>query len=466
MLSDEDALVLKRKIPIWRKDPARAVKEIWHVEPTGQQEKMLTKIFEPGSKVSVKSGHGTGKTTCFAWTIPIFLTCFMDAKIPVTAPSSAQLNDALWADLQMWHNKMPPQLRDLFTWTSDHFTCKDTGSFAVARTARKEAPEALQGFHAKELLFLIDEGSGIPEPIFQVAQGALSTPGARCAIASNPTRTNGYFYETFHKNRMFWDGLTFNGEDSPRVDRAFIQGIINEYGKDSDVYRVRVAGEFPEAGDMQFISRAIVEQAVQRKIYEESQYSFAPKIIGVDPAWTGGDEFVIYFRQGIYSKLLAHFRKNDDDVRSAELIAKFEDNYNADAVFIDQGYGTGLYSIGRKMNRNWELVAFGGSSSEPGYANKRAQMWGDMKDWLKLGGCIENDEILVNDLTGPEGYVTLKGDIILEKKEDMKKRGLASPNRADALAITFARPVRSKRETSLADALDGVKDEYDPLADY
>lgn len=458
MLSQQDAEFLKKKIPQWRKDPARFVKEVWRVEPTDQQKEFLQAIAKPGAKVSVKSGHGTGKTTCFAWIIPWFLTCFAKAKIPVTAPTSAQLKDALWAELKMWWNAMPVQLHDLFEWTNDHFTC-ETGSFAMARTASKDRPEALQGIHADNILFLVDEASGVFEEVFVTAGSALSAENARVAMASNPTRVTGYFYNSHNINRHFWEKLTFNGEESPRVSKQYIESIANEYGRDSDVYRVRVLGEFPNASDLQFISLKIVEEAKNRNIRKE-QFNFAPTIIGCDPAWTGPDELVVYLRQGLYSKRLYTCLKNDNDIVTAGIIARFEDEYNADAVFIDQGYGTGIWSAGETMGRSWNLIAFGGKSSDLGYANKRAEMWGNMKEWLINGGVIEDDEILTNDLIGPEAGVNLKGQIQLESKDDMKKRGQPSPNRADALALTFAYPV-IKKECYLEN---NRQQSYDPFA--
>lgn len=440
MLTVEDAELLKKKIPQWRKDPVKFVKEVWGAEPTEQQKQFLRAIAKPGAKVSVKSGHGTGKTTGLAWIIHWFLICYDRAKVPVTAPTAAQLKDALWAELKMWWNALPPQLHNLFEWTSDHFTC-ETGSFAMARTASKDKPEALQGIHADNILFLIDEASGVFEEVFVAAGSSLSAENARVAMASNPTQTSGYFYASHTRNRNYWHTLTFNGEESPRVSKAYIDSIANEYGRDSDVYRVRVLGEFPLASDMQFIGMDIVEAAMQRTLNPKS-YEFAPVILGVDPAYDGPDDFVIYLRQGLHSKILGVYPKNDNDGQMAAILADFEDRYRANAVFIDKGCGMGLQSFGRIMGRNWTVIPFGGTEyTKDGYLNNRATMWANMKKWLIEGGAIEFDEKLKADLIGPMAFVNEKGLIQLEKKEDMKKRGVPSPNRGDALALTFAMPV-------------------------
>lgn len=439
-LSHDDAALLVKKIPQWRKSPVKFVQEVWGAEPTEQQKELLRAVALPGAKVSVKSGHGTGKTTCLAWIIIWFLMCYTKAKIPVTAPTAAQLKDALWAELKMWHDLLPTQMQELFEWTSDHYTCKDTNSFAMARTASKYKPEALQGIHADNIIFLVDEASGVFEEVFIAAGSALSADNARVVMASNPTQLVGYFHSSQTRNKHLWTTLTFNGEESPRVSKAYIDSIAGEYGANSDVYRVRVLGEFPLSAEGQFIGLNVVEEAMQRKLLER-EYEFAPRIIGVDPSYEGSDEFVIYFRQGLHSKMLGKWAKNDDDAHMAAILAGFEDEYKADAVFIDKGCGMGLYSFGVQMGRRWQTISFAGASATPGYLNKRAEMWGLMKRWLLEGGCLEYDDQLKQELIAPMAWVTEKGLIQLEKKETMKKRGVNSPNRADALALTFAMPI-------------------------
>jgi hypothetical protein len=181
----------------------------------------------------------------------------------------------------------------------------------------------------------------------------------------------------------------------------------------------------------------------------------------VDPAYSGEDEFAVYLRQGLAAQLLGTFHKLEDDFKAAGYIAQWQDEHQADAVFVDMGYGTGIVSAAKAMGRQWQLVAFGSSSMKPGYLNKRAEMWGDMKDWLKAGGCIPNDPTICDELKGPEGWVNLKGQIQLESKDDMKERGVASPNRADALALTFAFPVQKK---NIFNKPEFAKKDYDPLA--
>ena len=213
---------------------------------------------------------------------------------------------------------------------------------------------------------------------------------------------------------------------------------------------------------MQFISGADVDAAFGRHLRPD-QYNFAPVIIGVDPAWTGDDELVIMLRQGLHCEVLATIPKNDNDVQVAAMVARFETERKADAVFVDLGWGTGIVSAGKAMGRSWQLVSFAGKSTDIGYLNKRAEMWGGIRAWLKAGGAIPPDDVLRQDLIGPEILARLDGKIALESKDDMKQRGIPSPNRADALALTFAYPV-IKRGLSVANEADVVQTEYDVLS--
>ena len=430
-------------VEAWRGDAALFVSDQFGIEPTEQQKLLLRAASKPGAHVAVKSGHGTGKSTAMAWLILWALCCWEDVKIPCTAPTAHQLEDILWPEVEKWRPRMLEPWRSSVTVTKD--TVKMTGlpGFAVARTGRKENPEALQGFHAENLLFLVDEASGIPDQVFEVARGALSTPDARVIMAANPTRTTGFFHNAFHRNRDSWERFTFSCADSPLVAPEYLAEMEEEYGKDSDIYRVRVLGEFPKGGDLQFIPSSLVVQA-QERYYREETFSFAPVCLGVDVAAFGGDRCVIFLRQGLYSELLWTGREVET-ATLAGMVAKYEDEKKADAVFVDAtGVGFGVASNLRQMGRTPFAVELGGASARQEYLNKRAECWGLMRDWLKEGGWIPKDENLRDDLCAPEYGYTTTGKVQLERKEKMRARGLASPDLADALALTFAFPVVPK----------------------
>jgi hypothetical protein len=170
----------------------------------------------------------------------------------------------------------------------------------------------------------------------------------------------------------------------------------------------------------------------------------------VDPAWEGDDEFIIGMRQGLNFKILRVIEKNDNDIQMAGIVADICNAEKVDAVFIDAGYGTGIVSAGKTLGfKNWQLVWFSGKPDDQGCLNKRAEMWKLMRDWLKEGGAIPEDPMLQQELIGPETVARLDGKIQLESKKDMKGRGQRSPNRADALALSFAHPVNKKKTNEL-----------------
>ena len=304
----DDFLAKARELVLrYRDDPVLFVQEVLRPGKaiSDQQRSLLSAMAAPGAKVSVRSGHGTGKTTTLAWLVLWFLCTWRNVKIPCTASTQSQLRDALWAEISIWRDRMPQWWKDQVIVTSSRVEIRgfEASQFAVARTSSRNNPDALQGFHAENILFILEEASGVFEKVFEVARGALSTDGARVVMCGNPTRTTGYFYESFNKNRNGWTTLQFNGEDSPHVSRQFIADMASEYGADSDIYRVRVQGNFPRASINQLIPEELVRAAVERTIRPE-QYGFAPVIFGVDFAPYGGDRSAIYMRQGLFARKL------------------------------------------------------------------------------------------------------------------------------------------------------------------
>lgn len=435
----EIAAVVER----WRRDPAAFVREALQAVPSEQQEAALREFAHPGARVAIKSGHGTGKSTLMSWLILWALCCFTDVKCPVTAPTAHQLQDVLWTEVRKWGARLPSLWRNELEVTADTIKFRSCPSFAVARTGRKENPEALQGFHAGNLMFFVDEASGIDDVVFQVAQGALSTPGSRIIMAANPTRTSGYFYNAFHRDRDRWTRLTFSCLDSPHVAPEYAREIAESYGEESDIYKVRVLGKFPGASDLQFIPSSLVDAAAGKHLAKD-QYSFAPVILGADAARFGDDRSTIAIRQGLYSNILWRGR-GVDTMTLADTVATLWRKHAADAVMIDgNGVGAGVVDRLRQMGFAPIDVQAGGASALRNCLNKRAEMWWRLRDWLRDGGAIPDDEDLRADLTAPEYQYTVKGLVQLEKKDDMKKRGLPSPDLADALALTFAVPVAAR----------------------
>ncbi|MDR1514078.1 MAG: hypothetical protein LBS45_00150 [Synergistaceae bacterium] len=428
----------------WRSDAVKFVREMLGAEPSPQQLELLRAVSAPGAHIAAKSGHGTGKSTTLSWLILWGVCCWRDVKIPCTAPTKHQLEDVLWTEVKKWQARMIEPWKSSIKITVDKVVLNSSPGYAVARTGRKENPEALQGFHADELFFVIDEASGIDDAVFEVAQGALSTPSSRVIMTSNPTRTTGFFYRAFHSQRENWKKFTFSCVDSPFVAHEYIEQMESEYGRDSDIFRVRVLGDFPSGGDLQFIKIKDVEDAIARD-YGIEVFGRAPVVLGVDVAWYGGDRNVIVLRQGLYAYVLWTRRECEIAVLSG-IVDDLWRKHDAQAVYIDStGVGAGVVSNLRMMGRNPFAVSFGGGSSDPQYKNKRAECWGKMRDWLTAeNGWLQAGqyaEQFKDDLTGPDYCFDLQGRLQLERKEEMRKRGVASPDFADALAVTFAFPI-------------------------
>lgn len=411
------------------------------------------KDLQTAIQEAVASGHGIGKSALISWLIHFAISTHENTRGVVTANTEGQLRTKTWPELSKWHNMFIA--KDLFTYTATAIFSSDKDYEKTWRIDAipwsKNSPESFAGLHnqGNRILVLFDEASAIDDVIWEVTEGALTDANTEiiwCAFG-NPTRNSGRFRECFRKYRKFWNTYQIDSRTVKISNKAKIEEWLDAYGEDSDFFKVRVRGVFPSASDLQFISTEIADKA-QKQVYKLGQFEHLPVIIGVDPAWTGSDSLEIVMRQGYYMKSLASIPKNDDDWRMAQLIAQFEDEYKADAVFIDMGYGTGIYSIGKQLGRKWRLIEFGGKSNDPVYLNMRAYMWGQMKEWLREGGSIPpNDQALYDDIVGPEAIIDKNGRIQLESKKDMKDRGLPSPNKGDALALTFAARVVKKSET-------------------
>ncbi len=396
---------------------------------------------------AVASGHGIGKSCLVAWLILWAMATHENTRGVVTANTETQLITKTWPELIKWHSLF--LAKDLFKVTATAMMAAEPG---YEKNWRVDAipwninnTEAFAGLHnqGNRTFLIFDEASAIDDKIWEVAEGALTdakTERLWCAFG-NPTRNTGRFYDAFHKQREVWHHRRVDSRTVRFSDKNEIANWAKIYGEDSDFFKVRVKGEFPDASELQFIPLGLVKSACERTL-AKSQFDFAPAVIGVDPAWTGGDATAIYLRQGLYAKKLARLRKNDNDFQVANLVARYQDEYKAQAVFIDQGYGTGIYSAGVTMGRtNWRLVSFASASPSIDCCNMRAHMWNEMRKWLMTGGVIPADDQLIDDLTHVETKPTADGRIQLKSKDDMKKQGVPSPNDADALALTFASPV-------------------------
>lgn len=443
--SDVQVAVLR-----WRElGPAQFAQEVLGATPTDQQWE-ASRALVARRRLSIRSGHGTGKSTFMAWCVLWFLACYFPAKVPATAPTSHQLEDVLWSEIAKWHRKLKermPALGDQFEWSAGAFRMKSAPneSFSVARTSRPERPEALQGFHAEHILFLIDEASGVADNVFEVAEGALSTDGAFVVMAANPTRQSGYFFESHHKMRAAWAALHWNGEKSPMVSREYIANMEKKYGRQSSVFKVRVLGEFVGAADG-VISLELCEAA---KIRDVSVIETAPVVWGVDVARFGDDSSALAKRKGNHQLEVTREWWGKDTMQTTGIVKSEWDKTAPDrrpaAINVDViGIGSGV--VDRLKELGLPVVGINVAESEAvndgterQFNRLRDELWWKGREWLEAKDCkFCDDDELIGELTTPTYSILSNGLIKVEGKDELKKRGVKSPNRADAWLLTLA----------------------------
>jgi hypothetical protein len=411
---------------------------------------------------AVSSGRGIGKSALVSWITIWMLTTRIGSTTIISANSESQLRSVTWAEITKWlamalnshwfevsaTRLMPAKW---LTELVERDLKKGTRYWGVeGRLWSAENPDAYAGVHNFDgVLVVFDEASGIDDSIWAVTSGFFTenTPNRFWMAFSNPRRNTGYFYEAFNSKREFWTTKVVDARTVEGTDKQVYQQIIDEYGADSSQAHVEVYGQFPSEGDDQFISASLVDEAMKRPKYQDQS---APIVIGVDPARFGADATVIAVRQG--RDIIAIQRHRGDDTMTVvgHVIEAIEE-YKPALVVIDEG-GLGAGIVDRLKEQRYKIkgVNFGNKSANPVmYGNKRAEMWGKMKDWLKTAS-IPLDRFLKTDLISPMMKPDSKGTIFLESKKDMKARGLASPDAADAICVTFAFPVahREAREST------------------
>jgi phage terminase large subunit len=442
-MTEAEQETLRGWIARWRlQGPTQFAIDALGVEPEAWQVEAGRLLVER-RRLSVRSGHGVGKSAFMAWCILWFAICFSPCKIPCTAPTGHQLSDILWAELAKWHRVLKervPGLGALFEWKSEKFELIEAPqeAFAVARTSRPENPEALQGFHAPNILFLLDEASGVPDEVYQVAEGALSSEGAYVVMAGNPTRTQGYFYDSHHKMRGSWAALHVNGETVKRVARQFIEDMAKKYGNESSIYKIRVKGEFASALDG-VIGLDIIEPAKTRDVRK-----FGPVRWGVDVARFGDDLTALCKRHGNVMPEKIQTWGGKDTMQVAGLIKAEYDRMlpvdRPEAICVDViGLGAGV--VDRLRELKLPVVAVNVAESpavSDQYMRLRDELWFRARDWFHGRDVrIVDDEDLIGELTLPTFKVLSTGKKQVESKDEIKKRA-ASPDRADAFCLTFA----------------------------
>ena len=419
-----------------------------HDGPDSWQAEQLTRIGkafadDPLTTVreAIASGHGAGKSAEVAWIILWAMSTRPHLAGWVTANTKMQLQSKTWRELSVWHKRALNA--HWFEWTATRFfhtEYKSTWGVDAIPWSENNS-EAFAGLHAEHVLMIMDEASAIADIIWEVAEGAMTTPRAMWCTYGNPTRNTGRFRECFGSRAHRWSTQQVDSRTAKMTNKKQLQEWVDDYGEDSDFVRVRVRGVFPRAGSLQFIPSDTVEDARKADLPIEV-YRTMPKVLGVDVARFGEDQSVLTLRQG----RKVHWQKKWrglDTQQVASRVAAAIGTEKPHAVFVDEG-GLGAGVVDRLVALGHQIVpvGFGAKALDHAtYYNKRAEMYGRVRAWLEAGAEIPDDNELCEDLTAVEFSYTIKEQIQLEKKRDMKKRGLRSPDCGDSLAITFAETV-------------------------
>ena len=410
----------------------------WHWE--------ASKLLVTKGRLSIRSGHGVGKSAFMSWTLLWAHSCFFPVKGGCTAPTATQMSDVLWAELSKWHRVLRermPALGEKFEWKSDTFEMKEAPneSFSVARTARPEKPDALQGLHAHKgiVLVLVDEAPGVDDKIFEAARGALADENSYVLFAGNPTRLEGLFFDTHHKLRDIWATLHVNGEDVPLQSQQFRDEIAHQYGRDSNVYRVRVLGEFPIEEADSVIPMHLCESAASRDVKP-----FGNMVWGVDVARFGSDRTVLVKRCSNATVGKHQAWNGMDTMQTAGKVYAEWNGTPVDerpgTIFVDViGIGAGVADRLLELGLPVATVNVAESASvEETYNRSRDELWFRARKWLEKKDCkMFRDETLMAELSMPKYTFTSTGKIKVESKDELKKRYPRSPDVADAFCLTF-----------------------------
>ena len=428
----------------YRDDPVAFAREVIGIEPDEWQAELLDAVAAPAiRRISVRSGHGVGKSTAVAMAAIWHVLMRYPSKTVVTAPTSAQLFDACFAEMKSVAKRLKPPFNSLLEVKSDRIELKSApeSTFISCRTSRAEQPEALAGIHSEHVLLLADEASGVPEAVFEAASGSMSGLHATTVLTGNPTRNTGFFHDTHTRLREDWYTMHVSCVDSPRVADDFVDDMKRRYGEDSPAYHVRVLGNFPPAEEDTVIPVSLIEHAFNSdvKVHEDTI-----AVWGLDVARQGGDSSVLCKRQGPMIHPLTVWRNLDLMQLSGAVKAEYDNmppsRRPAEIIIDSNGFGAGVLDRLRELG----LPARGLNVSERAvakqtYLNLRAELWFKCKAWLEgMDVSLPKDDALYAELAGPRYMFTSSGKIQVESKESMKKRGIRSPDRADAVCLALA----------------------------
>ena len=430
---------LRKFIAAYKDDPVGFVTIVLGATPDAWQARVMRDVARGERRISVRAGHGVGKSAFCAWLSIWHMVCRYPQKTVMTAPTAGQLFDALFVEVKYWINKLPAPIRALFEMTSEKVTLKAApeASFISARTSSADRPEALAGIHSEYVLLIVDEASAVPEPVFESAAGSMSGHSAATILIGNPTRNSGMFFRTHHALASEWRTYHVSCLDSPRVAPDFVKQISDTYGPDSGAYRVRVLGEFALRDDDTLIPAELVDSAMSRDVTLDTKEPF---VYGLDVARFGDDRSVLCKRRGNVVTEFRVWQGLDLMQLTGAIVNEAKVDTPAEICVDSIGLGSGVADRLRELGYTVRDVNVSESSAmNPTAAKLRDELWLSVKEWLNARACkLPKLPELRQELVAPTYTFTSSGKVKVEGKQEMKRRGMRSPDLADSLCISFA----------------------------
>jgi len=424
---------------------------------TWQQAVMLRMVERAVSgkgswKIAIASGRGTGKSATLAMVILWYLFCHKDAQVGCTAPTTQQMHDVLWKELSIWINRMPKEIGANYQWSTSYLRIAESPStwFARAITARKESPDSLAGLHGEYVFLLADESAGVPDAVFDIGEGSFTGEHKLFIMVSNYRRLTGHFHRAFTKERHLYQVAQFDSSQSPVVKEEFLATMLLK-GKESDEYRIEVAGLPPkaEAIDEKGYVPLIQEKDLR---YTETEKMVGTVYMGVDPAGEGRNESLWVIRDHYKAKIVARESvSNEKTIASKTMLLAKEYGVLPEHVYVD-AFGVGDKTVRELyINRFYciGVITSVVADDEGKFLNKRAENSWRVRDWLRSGGELNGVEGEWADLMSSKYTIAEGGSygkIRMMSKRDMKRAGLGSPDVFDSLALTFNTPITDEIE--------------------
>lgn len=439
---------LSEAIAYYYDKPAAFAEDLLGVTPDPEQAEVMQSVAD-NRLTSVRAGHGVGKSALTSWLVLWFLMTRPYPLIPCTAPKESQLFDILWRECSHWLEQS--KIKQWIKWSAEKIYLDGHKSdwYAMPRTSSQ--PENMAGFHADHMLFVVDEASGVADANFEVIMGALSGQDNKLLMIGNPTRTSGFFFDSHNKDRALFSTFHMDAEASPRVSKATISFFKKKYGEGSNAYAVRVRGEFPAGEDDAFITLADTMAAVDRDNIESSDVVE----IGCDVARFGDDETVIASREGMAVAPLKTYHGAStmetvgNLVRECRRLMAIHPGVTIAVKIDDTGVGGGVTDRMKEIIESDNLpvdvlpINFGSRGNDE-YDGIVSEMYGNFKDHCLKVCRLPNDEDLIAQLSTRKYTITSAGKIKIEEKSAMKRRGLHSPDRAEAVIMAFAQPEKGQ----------------------